>query len=105
MLGTFVILCMCDGREEASRIAHRLVEERLAACVSILPAVESIYRWQEKIETAHETPLLIKTTPDRFPALEKRIVELHSYVTPEIVALPVVAGLESYLRWVNEQVS
>jgi periplasmic divalent cation tolerance protein len=96
---------MCGGPEEASRIANSLIEERLAACVSVLPTVESVYRWQEKIETAHETPLLIKTTHDRFPALEKRIVELHSYNTPEIVALPVVAGLEKYLRWVWEQVS
>jgi periplasmic divalent cation tolerance protein len=82
-----------------------LVEQRLAACVSILPAVESVYRWQEKIESANEALLLIKTTSERFPALRQKILELHSYDTPEIIALPIVAGLEKYLHWLEEQVS
>lgn len=100
-----LVLCTCCDEAEALRIANALVEERLAACVSLLPAVQSIYRWQEKVETAKEVLLLVKTTEDSFPRLEKRIVELHSYDTPEIIGLPIVAGLPKYLRWVDEQVS
>lgn len=105
MLETVVVLCSCSDSEAARRIANALVEQRLAACVSILPTVESVYRWQEKIESASEALLLIKTTSESFPALRKKILELHSYDTPEIIALPVVAGLEKYLRWLGEQVS
>jgi periplasmic divalent cation tolerance protein len=105
MIEMFVVLCSCGDREAARRIANALLEQRLAACVSILPAVESVYRWQEKIESANETLLLIKTTSECFPPLRKKILELHSYDTPEIIALPVVAGLEKYLDWLGEQVS
>ena len=105
MLETVVVLCSCSDPEAARRIAHALVEQRLAACVSILPAIESVYRWQEKIESANEALLLIKTASGHFPALQEKILELHSYDTPEIIALPVVAGLEKYLRWLGEQVS
>jgi periplasmic divalent cation tolerance protein len=105
MLETIVVLCSCGDLEAARRIANALVEGRLAACASILPAVESVYRWREKIETASETLLLIKTTADSFPALREKILELHSYDTPEIIALPIVAALEKYLRWLGEQVS
>ena len=105
MLETVVVLCSCSDPEAARRIAHALVEQRLAACVSILPAIESVYRWQEKIESANEALLLIKTASGHFAALQEKILELHSYDTPEIIALPVVAGLEKYLRWLGEQVS
>ena len=105
MIDTVLILCSCGDPEAARHIANALVEQRLAACVSILPAVESVYRWQEKIETANETLLLIKTTSGRFRAIQEKILKLHSYDTPEIIALPVVAGLEKYLRWLGEQVS
>jgi periplasmic divalent cation tolerance protein len=97
-------LCTCGSDEEASRIANALVEARLAACVNILPPIRSIYRWQGQIETAAEVLLLIKTTEERFSALQQRIRDLHSYKTPEIIAVPIVAGLEKYLTWVREQV-
>jgi periplasmic divalent cation tolerance protein len=105
MSEAILILCSCGDGQAARRIANALVEQRLAACVSILPAVESIYRWQDKIESAGEALLLIKATSERFPALQEKILELHSYDTPEIIALPIVAGLEKYLRWLGEQVS
>jgi periplasmic divalent cation tolerance protein len=97
-------LCTCGSNEEASRIANTLVEARLAACVNILSPVQSIYRWQGRVETAAEILLLIKTTDERFPALQQRISELHSYETPEIIAVPIVAGLDKYLTWLREQV-
>jgi periplasmic divalent cation tolerance protein len=105
MTEPIVVLCSCKDAHAARRIANALVEQRLAACVSILPAVESVYRWQEKIESADEALLLIKTTSEWFPALQEKILELHSYDTPEIIALPIVAGLEKYLHWLGEQVS
>jgi len=89
---------------EAQRIAHAVVSERLAACVNILPAIQSVYRWQEKIESAEEVLMLMKTTQERFPALRDRIVQLHSYDTPEIVALTIAAGTEKYLAWLGSQV-
>ena len=89
---------------EAQRIAHAVVSERLAACVNILPAIQSVYRWQEKIESAEEVLMLMKTTQERFPALRDRIVQLHSYDTPEIIALTIAAGAEKYLAWLGSQV-
>ena len=105
MLEKMVVLCSCADLDAARRIANALVEARLAACASILPAVESIYRWREKIERANETLVLIKTTSACFAALQEKILALHSYDTPEIIALPIVAGLEKYLHWLDEQVS
>jgi periplasmic divalent cation tolerance protein len=105
MVDTVLILCSCGDPDAARRLANALVEQRLAACVSILPAIESVYHWREKIESANEALLIIKTTSARFPALREKILELHSYDTPEIIALPIVAGLEKYLRWLGEQVS
>jgi periplasmic divalent cation tolerance protein len=105
MTDTVVVLCSCGDGEAARRIANALVEQRLAACVSILPRVESVYRWQEKIESADEALLLIKTTAECFAALREKILDLHSYDTPEIIALPIVSGLEKYLRWLGQQVS
>lgn len=104
MTDALVVLCTCGGDEEARRISGALVEARLAACVNILPGVQSVYRWQGEIETAAETLLFIKTTSDRFAALRDRIRELHSYDTPEIVALPVTVGSEDYLAWLRGQV-
>jgi periplasmic divalent cation tolerance protein len=105
MTEMIVVLCSCGGGEAARRIANALVEQRLAACVSILPTFESVYRWQEKVESANEALLLIKTTSECFAALREKILELHSYDMPEIIALPIVSGLEKYLRWLGEQVS
>lgn len=84
----------------AARAAARtLVEERLAACANVVPAIESIYRWEGKVETASEVLMILKTTRARYPLLELRIKALHSYEVPEIVACPVECGLPAYLRW------
>jgi periplasmic divalent cation tolerance protein len=99
-----VVLCTCPNEEDALRLANSLVAERLAACVNILPGIRSIYRWKDQVESAQEILLLIKTTHERFAALRDRILVLHAYETPEIIALPVVAGLEKYLTWWQGQV-
>jgi periplasmic divalent cation tolerance protein len=104
MTDAIIALCTCGNREEAARIAHALVEERLAACVNVLPEIESVYRWQGKIEVAREVLLIIKTTEPRFPELRDRIAGLHSYDVPEIVAFPIAAGADKYLGWLREQV-
>ena len=99
-----VVLCTTANAEEAASIGQVLVEERLAACVNILPPIQSIYRWKERIERDTEILLVIKTTPERFAALRERILALHSYDTPEVIALPVSAGSDKYLAWLREQV-
>lgn len=98
-----IVLTNCPDAASAQRIARTLVENRVAACVNQLTAVESTYRWQGKIEQANEVPLLIKTTRERFPQLEEAIRTLHPYTVPEIVAIPVVAGFLPYLRWVADE--
>jgi periplasmic divalent cation tolerance protein len=105
MQNCVVTLCTCGSREEAERLATILVEERLAACVSILPTVLSVYRWQGKVETASEHLLFVKTTEDRHRELERRIGELHSYDTPEVISMAIVSGSKKYLTWLAEQVS
>ncbi|MDR2838946.1 MAG: divalent-cation tolerance protein CutA, partial [Azonexus sp.] len=87
----------------ANAIALAVVEEKLAACVNLLPRVQSIYRWQGAVESASEVPLWIKTTADRYAALEARIRELHPYDVPEIIAVPINQGLPAYLKWLAEE--
>lgn len=94
-----LVLTNCPDAECARRLAQTLIEEQLAACANLLPACESIYRWQGRIEQASEIPLLLKSTVSAYPALEKRIAELHPYDLPEIIALPVTQGLPAYLNW------
>ena len=100
-----VVLCTCESRQQALTIAEALVDSRMAACVNVLPGIHSVYRWQGNVETAAEVLLLIKTTQECFAAMRDLIGELHSYDTPEIIALPVVEGSEKYLSWLREQVS
>ena len=90
----------CPDLESAQRLADALVAERLAACVNILPGVRSTYQWQGAIEHSEEVQLIIKTTGERLPALAARLSQLHPYELPELVALPVAAGLPAYLHWV-----
>lgn len=97
-----VIVTACGSAEEAGRIATALVEERLAACVQIMP-VRSVYRWQGRIERAGEWQLQIKTGAALADAAEARIKALHSYEVPEIMALPVAAGSERYFAWVHAE--
>ena len=99
-----VILCTCSNAAEAESIAHALVEERLAACVTLLGGVRSIYRWQDNVEVAQEVLLLVKSTRERVPFLCARIEQLHSYEVPEIISLPIAEGSGKYLAWLADQV-
>ena len=102
----FIVVYVTAGSaEEADRLARSLVDERLAACVNRIKSVQSVYRWQGKIEQSEEELLIIKTSRDRFAALEKRVRELHSYSVPEVIALPVIEGSSNYLKWIKEQVT
>ena len=96
-----IILTTAANPEEGARLARTLVEERLAACASLIPGVESVYRWKGEIESATETMLLIKTGADQLAALEARLDELHSYETPEFLVLRVEAGSHPYLDWLQ----
>jgi periplasmic divalent cation tolerance protein len=90
--------------EKAAELARALVEERLAACVNILPGARSIYRWQGKLEDDTEAVCVIKTRRDRLDALRARLLELHPYEVPELVVMDVVAGNPKYLAWIDESV-
>jgi periplasmic divalent cation tolerance protein len=97
-----IVLSTTGSEDEARKVARELVERRLAACVNILPQVESIYRWQGKIETGREWLLLIKTTAERFGAVSDTIRELHSYELPECIAIEIEDGSPEYLRWLSD---
>lgn len=96
-----VFLTAANG-EEATRLADLLIGAHLAACVQILPEMESVYRWEGKIERQSEILLLAKTTAGKFADLEREVRALHSYETPEIVAVPILAGSKPYLEWLAE---
>ena len=101
-----IVLVTVRTLSEGRRLARTVVKKRLAACVNILLSpVNSIYRWKEKLEVTHEYYLIIKTTDRCYPELEREIVKLHSYEVPEIVALPISAGLPEYLTWLRASVS
>ena len=89
-------------RETAQRIADQLVSEKFVACANILPAIESIYRWKEKIESATESLVFFKLSEDRQSAFQEKLGSLHPYEVPEIIFVPVSSGLPEYLRWVAE---
>jgi len=97
-----VIFCTCPDRKSAEGIATALVDERLAACVNLLPGLTSIYRWQDSVRREPECLLLIKSTAACFEALRSRLRTLHPYEVPEIIALPVSHGDPAYLRWLTE---
>ncbi len=99
-----IVLTTVASAEEAARLGGALVEERLAACATLLPAVQSIYRWKGEIESSAECLLLLKTAADKLPALEARLHELHSYETPEFLVLAVEAGSHPYLAWLDASV-
>ena len=96
-----IVLSTCADREEAERIAHRLVEQHLAACVHILPGVQSIYRWQGAVESATEVLMVIKTSNARSQEVQSAIASLHSYEVPEYLVLPVLGGSNAYLGWLG----
>jgi periplasmic divalent cation tolerance protein len=96
-----IVITTVVGTDEAERMGRTLVEERLVACATIIPAIHSIYRWQGQIESSAETLLFLKTESDRLAALEARLHELHSYETPEFLVLSVESGSHSYLAWLQ----
>ncbi len=98
-----ICFCTCPDADVAERIATALVDERLAACVNVLPGIASIYRWQGRVERADEVLLLAKTAPERLAALAARIAALHPYELPEVVAVEAAGGLPAYLAWIAEQ--
>jgi len=100
-----LVLCSCPSIDSARELAGGLVEQRHAACVSILPGLTSVYAWKGQIESAEESLLLIKTRLANFPELERFIKELHPYEVPEILAIPVQAGSADFLAWLRESVS
>jgi periplasmic divalent cation tolerance protein len=100
-----VVLLTAASSEEAARLAEMLIGSQLAACVQIMPAMESVYRWQGKIERQSEVLLIAKTVRSRFEELEREVRALHSYETPEIVALPVTASSAPYLKWLSTSVA
>ena len=100
-----LVITNLPDRESAQRIAHSLIENRAAACVNILADCTSLYRWQGKIETANEVPLLIKTTRSAYARTEELIRSQHPYELPEIIAVTVAAGLPAYLQWVVQETS
>ena len=99
-MSTLLVLTNLPDRAAAERIAELLVEQRLAACVNVLAPCRSVYRWKGALQRDEEHPMLIKTTAERYPALEQALRAAHPYEVPEIVALPVERGLPAYLDWV-----
>lgn len=97
-----VVFVTTSNKDEAARLADALVSERLAACVNVVPAIESVYRWEGKVTRDSEVLLIIKTTAERYPELERRVKELHSYSTPEVIALKIEQGSEQYLKWLRD---
>ena len=101
-LDTLVVLVTTPTVEEGQSIARSLVTERLAACVNVVPGVRSLFFWEGQLQEETEALLVIKTCRERYAALQARILELHTYSVPEILALPVEAGSPAYLAWVRE---
>src|SRR3990172_12678820 len=98
-----LVITNLPDAQAAGQLAQRLIEERAAACVNQLASCSSTYRWQGKIEIATEVPLLIKTTRAAYPRLEQLIRTVHPYELPEIIAVPVIAGLPAYLSWIDNE--
>lgn len=97
-----IVLTTCGSQEEGAKIAHHLVENRLAACVNVIPQISSTYRWEGKVETAQEWLLLVKTTAEKFAEVRDAIRSLHSYQLPECVAIAIDDGSPAYLKWIDE---
>jgi periplasmic divalent cation tolerance protein len=102
-MSALLVITNLPDRAAAERLAERLLGERLAACVNLLAPCRSVYRWKGAVQHDEEHPLLIKTTAERYPALERAIREGHPYELPEIIAVPIDRGLPSYLEWVDQE--
>ena len=104
MTDLILVLTTVAADDRAESLAHQLVEERLAACVNLLPPMTSVYRWKGRVERDAERQLVIKTTRGRLAALQSRLGELHGYELPELIVLSVEAGGEAYLEWARQAV-
>jgi len=102
-MSTLLVLTNLPDRETAERLAGALVEQRVAACVNILAPCRSVYRWKGAVQREEEHPVLIKTTAERYPALEAAIRAAHPYELPEIIAVPIERGLPAFLAWVDAE--
>ena len=100
-----IVLSTVPSTQKAKDIAEKLVQERLCACVNIVDEVQSIFRWQAEIQNDPEVLMILKTTQERYIALEKRIQELHPYDVPEVIALPIAMGAQAYLDWLKAEVT
>lgn len=100
-----IVLSTCPDEETAQRLASRLVEHNLAACVNVLPGIRSFYRWQGRVESDPELLLLAKTSRERYPAVEEAIRAAHPYELPEVIFVPIAAGLAGYLEWLGESLA
>jgi periplasmic divalent cation tolerance protein len=102
MTQELIVFVTAPNNDEAERIADSVVSERLAACVNIVGGIQSIYRWEGEVTRDREILLIVKTTDERYAELERRVIELHTYTTPEIIAYRIERGFDAYLRWVRE---
>ncbi len=99
-----VIMVTASSRRECRKIARRLIEEKLAACVNITQPIQSVYRWEGKVQQSKEFLLFIKTRRELFPQVKTEIALIHSYHTPEIICLPIIDGSPNYLQWIRDSV-
>ena len=97
-----VIFITCANKQEAEKIAAGLISAKLAACVNIVPGIKSLFWWENKIDQAQELLLIIKSKKTKLSGIIKKVKSLHSYSTPEIIALPIVAGNKDYLKWITD---
>ena len=105
MTDKIVVLSTCASPMEAQRVARALVEKRLAACVNVMPGVQSVYHWKEAVEESEEVLLVIKSSRALFSQLRGEIERLHSYELPEVIAIPIVDGSEGYLTWLDRELA
>lgn len=98
----YLVMTTCADRDQAERLARRLVEQRLAACVSIGSPAVSVFPWEGQVNTEQEIPLTIKTSPERIEALKRSFAQFHEYDVPEMLVLPVVDGLQPYFDWAHD---
>lgn len=101
---SIVVFVTASNRQEAEKIAGKLVENKLAACVNLLDNISSVFWWQGRVHRAKEILLMIKSKKSRLPRIIKLVQSLHSYEVPEIIALPIIGGEKKYLRWIDESI-
>jgi len=103
MADEVVILITTENREEARKIAAGLIDSNLAACANIVESVQSLFRWQGKVENDRECLMIVKSVSKKLDAVTAKVQELHSYDVPEIIALPIIGGSKEYLKWLHEE--